>query len=119
TEQYKERIAANPMNRERLMAMDAARYIAVMENWRAQFVDGVKHPVMGVSEAELQSIRLPTVVIPGNDRTHSSASGMAAHRSIPGSELRTLPIKDEDRDIIPFDEWAQHEPQIASWYVAF
>ena len=64
TEQYRERIAANPGNRERLMKMDAKRYIEVMSRWRDLFVKGARLPVMGVSEAELYSIGIPTVVIP-------------------------------------------------------
>jgi pimeloyl-ACP methyl ester carboxylesterase len=50
TEQYRERIAANPANRARLLAMDPAEYIAVMSRWQAHFVSGAQHPVMGVEE---------------------------------------------------------------------
>jgi len=35
TEQYKERIASNPGNHERLMKMDPKRFIEVMTRWRA------------------------------------------------------------------------------------
>ena len=35
TEQYQERIAANPQTRDRLMAMDPKQYIKVMSNWRS------------------------------------------------------------------------------------
>jgi pimeloyl-ACP methyl ester carboxylesterase len=119
TEQYKERIAANPGNRARLMAMDPAKYIAVMSHWRDQFVSGAPHPVMGVSEAELNSVRVPTIVIPGNDKTHASASALAAHRSIPGSELHRLPITDQDVPLIPFEQWAPYEEEIARVFVDF
>ena len=48
TEQYQERIAANPQTRDRLMAMDPKQYIKVMSNWQDQFIastktDGVRH----------------------------------------------------------------------------
>jgi len=119
TEQYRERIAANPGNRERLMKMDAKRYIEVMSRWRDLFVKGARLPVMGVSEAELYSIGIPTVVIPGNDKTHASESGRAAARLIPGAEMHQLPIADQDVALIPFEGWAPHEEEIARVLVDF
>jgi len=119
TPQYQERIAANPANRERLMRMDPARYIETMQRWRELFVAGAHLPVMGVSETELRSIRVPAVVIPGNDKTHSSESGRVAARMIPGAELHELPIEDQDVPLIPFEEWAPHEEEIARVFVDF
>ena len=56
TEQYQERIAANPQTRERLMAMDPKKYIAVMSNWRDQFIVSTKTTVFGMSDAEAREI---------------------------------------------------------------
>jgi pimeloyl-ACP methyl ester carboxylesterase len=119
TEQYRERIAANPANRARLMAMKPEHYVEVMSHWRGQFSAGGQLPVMGVSEAELRSIKVPTVVIPGNDNTHSSASGRTAARLIPGSRLHELPITDQDVPLIPFEEWAPYEDEIARVFADF
>lgn len=116
-EQYQERIAANPATRDRLMAMDPKRYIAVMSNWQDQFVAGVNLPVMGLTEAELRSIAVPTVVIPGNDQTHSSKSGQLAARLIPGSVLHQLPITDQEVPLIPYPDWAPYEDEIARVFV--
>jgi pimeloyl-ACP methyl ester carboxylesterase len=119
TDQYRERIAANPGNRQRLLSMAPSTYIDVMSRWRDQFVSGAHHPVMGVSEAELASIRVPVIVIPGNDKVHSSASGHAAHRLIPGSLLHELPITDQDVPLIPFEQWAPYEDEIARVFAGF
>jgi hypothetical protein len=70
-------------------------------------------PVMGVTEAELASIKAPTIVIPGNDMTHSSESGRIAHRLIRGSALHQLPIVDQQVPLILFEEWAPYESEIA------
>jgi pimeloyl-ACP methyl ester carboxylesterase len=113
TEQYRERIAANPSNLERLMGMDPERYIKVMSNWLAVFTAGPVAPMYGVTEAQLASIRVPAVVIPGNDKTHSMACGRAIQKLIPGSRLVELPLEDQDVPLIPFPEWAPHEPAIA------
>ena len=119
TEQYRERIAANPANRARLMAMKPERYIEVMSRWREQFSAGGHLPVMGVTEAELRSIKVPAVVIPGNDKTHASVSGRTAAKLIPGSRLHELPITDQDVDLIPFDQWAPYEDEIARVFADF
>jgi pimeloyl-ACP methyl ester carboxylesterase len=119
TEQYAERIAANPANRDRLMSMDPKRYIAVMRRWRELFVAGAHLPVMGVTDAELNSIKVPTVIIPGNDLTHASASALAAHERIPGSEIHRLPITEQDVPLVPFPDWAPHEEEIARVFVDF
>jgi pimeloyl-ACP methyl ester carboxylesterase len=113
TEQYQERIAINPANRERLLRMDARHYIEVMSNWLSIFTRGPVAPMYGVTEAQLASIRVPTVVIPGNDKTHSMACGRAIRKLIPGSRLVELPLEDRDVPLIPFPDWAPHEETIA------
>ena len=119
TEQYQERIAANPANKDKLMNMDAGDFIAAMSRLKALFEADAHRPVMGVDEAELAKMNIPTIVIPGNDNTHSSDSGRAAHRLIPGAEIHELGIEDQDVPLIPFDEWAPHEPEITRVFVDF
>jgi hypothetical protein len=72
-----------------------------------------------VTEVELNAMNIPTIIIPGNDNTHSSESGRTAHRLIPGSELHELPITDQDVDLIPFPDWAEHEDEIATVFDDF
>jgi pimeloyl-ACP methyl ester carboxylesterase len=119
TEQYQERIAANPRTRDRLMAMDPAKYIAVMSHWYDLFAAGLGHPVAGVSAAELGSITVPTIIIPGNDKTHSSLSGQTAHEMIPGSLLHRLPVEDQDVPVVSFEDWAEYEDEIAAVFAGF
>jgi len=119
TEQYQERIAANPANRERLMAMDPQRYIAVMQHWLDLFLRGPRAPVLGMTEEALSSIRVPTIVIPGNDNTHSSVNGLAAAELIPGAQLYRLPIEDQDIPLLSFTEWAPYEEELANALAGF
>jgi pimeloyl-ACP methyl ester carboxylesterase len=119
TEQYQERMKASTRNAEYLKSLPAERFIAVMEKWRSIFVAGANHPVMGVTEQELGALQVPTIVIPGNDKTHSSASGLTAARLIPGAKLHRLPIEDQDVPIIPFPEWAPYEDEIADTFAGF
>lgn len=119
TEQYSERIAVNPAIRDQLMGMDTGDFIDAMTRLRNLFEEGAHRPVMGVDETELQKMDIPTIVIPGNDNTHASASGHIAHRLIPGSVLHELPIEDQDVPLIPFSEWAPYEAEITSVLVEF
>jgi hypothetical protein len=83
------------------------------------FLEGVDHPVAGLGDAELKGITAPTIVIPGNDKIHNRASGLAAHARIPGAKLHELPIEDTGADIVPFPQWAPYEEEIARGYVDF
>lgn len=119
TEQYLERIAANPKNRDRLMAMSPDHYIDVMQGWLDHFQSGANLPVMGVNEQDLNAIKVPTMIIPGNDNIHSSKSAAIAHEMISGSQLHQLPIEDHDVKLIPFTEWAHLEDEIADVFADF
>jgi pimeloyl-ACP methyl ester carboxylesterase len=117
TEQYQERIAANPKNGERLMAMDPKQYIAVMSNWRDQFIESTKTVVFGMTDADLASISVPVVVIPGNDHTHASVNGRIAASKIPGAVLHVLPIEDQEVPLINYTEWEPYEEEIAATFL--
>src|SRR3954447_26437065 len=117
TEQYQERIAANPKTRDRLMAMDPKQYIKVMSNWQDQFIATTKTTVFGMTDADLAAIAVPTVVIPGNDPTHASVNGRIAAERIPGSILHQLPIEDQEVPLINYTEWAPYENEIAQTFL--
>jgi len=119
TEHFRERILANPRNRQILAATDRNAFIAAMKNWRADFLKDAEMPVIGASEKALAAIKVPTCLIPGNDRTHSHAIGEAAHRLIPGSELHDLWPGDLDIDLFPADEWAAREAAQAGIFADF
>ena len=113
TEQYQERIQANPSNLPRLMAMDPKEYIRVMEHWLSIFLRGPRKPVLGMEDDVMRAIKVPTIVIPGNDKTHASVNGIAAASLIPNSILYQLPIEDQDVAVLPFSDWEPHEATLA------
>ena len=119
SEHFAERIKVNPKNRERLLAMDPKQFVDVMTRWRSYFVASADLPVIGVTEQQLNSIKVPTCVIPGNDKTHSHITGNAAHRMIPGSELHDLWPGDLDIDLFPPEDWATREAEQAAIFAEF
>jgi pimeloyl-ACP methyl ester carboxylesterase len=104
-EHFAERIRQRPSNREKLMAFKPQDFIAIMRAWRAPFVAGAELPLIGTSEADLRSIKVPTCIIPGNDRTHDSKTGEAAARLMPNCETHSLGLADQNVDIVPAEEW--------------
>ena len=119
TEQYQERILANPANRDRLMAMNPQTYIDVMSHWLAIFLKGPRKPVLGLTEEAIRSIKVPTIVVPGNDLTHASANGLATAALIKGSIVYSLPIEDQNVPLLPFSDWAPHEAALAGRFAEF
>lgn len=119
TPDYQERIKARPQNAAILMNLESEQFIQVLENWLTIFISGPSYPVMGVEEVTLQSIRVPVLIIPGNDRTHASSNALEAAKLIPHAQVFQLPIADHDVDIISFSEWAPQEPAIADRVVQF
>ena len=119
TEEYQERFKENPANLDKMMEMDDREYIAAISNWLALFEDVAHLPVMGISEYQLRAIKVPTMIIPGNDLVHSSSSAKVAHEMIDGSELHQLPVTDQDEPVIPFTAWEYLEPEIAQTFTEF
>lgn len=119
TEHFRERIAARPQNRERLMRMDVERFCETMAHWSGYFERDAGLPVIGASAAELRAVATPTFIVPGNDNTHPRAVGEAMHALVPGSELRLLFPEHQDVDIVPPEDWAVREADMAACFVDF
>jgi pimeloyl-ACP methyl ester carboxylesterase len=119
SEFFRERIAARPVNRERLMAMNAQRFIDVMSNWREYFIAGADLPVIGATEAELRSIRVPGCIVPGNDRVHARRAGENVGRLMPGAEVHDIMPAGPDVEEIPFAEWDRREGELATVFIDF
>jgi len=114
---FKERCQANPSNLGYLVRLDPKRFIEVMTRWRKSFTESVDLPIIGASEADLKSIKVPTVIIPGNDRTHGTATGKRAAQLIPNAELHVIWEKDLDADLGPAEEWEPKNPEMAGYFV--
>lgn len=118
-EHWKERIEARPENRDALMKMDPERFIAVMSHWREYFVRGADLPVIGATEAELETIKVPACIIPGNDNTHSRQTGENLGRLLANSEVHVLFPKHYDMDLSPREEWDEKAGEMAALFADF
>lgn len=119
SEHWAERIQARPENRDKLMRMSVAEFVAAMEHWRSYFLRGADLPVIGVSEDDLGSIQAPTLIVPGNDKTHGVAVGDAAKRLMPNAELRNVMGPDLDVDLSDIETWYAKDGEMAALFDGF
>jgi hypothetical protein len=119
SEFFRERIAARAENRARLMGMDTQRFISVMSHWREYFIAGADQPVIGASEGELRSIRVPACIVPGNDFVHARRAGENVGDLMPAAEVHDIMPPGPDLDEIPFAEWERREGQLAGVFLDF
>jgi pimeloyl-ACP methyl ester carboxylesterase len=118
-EHWKERIAARPENRAALMKMAPERFIAVMSHWRDYFLKGADLPVIGATEEELKSIRVPACIVPGNDNTHGRQTGETLGRLLQKSEVHVLFPKHYDEPLSPREEWDEKAGEMAVLFADF
>jgi pimeloyl-ACP methyl ester carboxylesterase len=118
-EHWKERIEANPANRDVLLKMNPERFIAVMSHWREYFLQGADLPVIGATESELQSVNVPACIVPGNDKTHGRQTGENLGRLLQKSEVHVLFPKHYDEPLSPREEWDEKAGEMAGLFADF
>jgi pimeloyl-ACP methyl ester carboxylesterase len=118
-EHWKERIEARPENRDALMKMAPDRFIAVMSHWRDYFLKGADLPVIGATEEELKSIRIPACIVPGNDNTHGRQTGETLGRLLEKGEVHVFFPKHYDEALSPREEWDEKAGEMAALFADF
>lgn len=116
---FRDLIATHAANREPLLNADPQQVIAAMTRWSAGFLQEADLPVIGATEAQLRSIKAPSCVIPGNDNTHPKAVGETLAHLLPDAELNILFPEHLDVDVVPPEDWAKKETEMAAMLLAF
>ena len=119
TEHFRERIAQRPSNRQTIVNMDVARFTASFSSWADGFLNDAAKPVIGATVAQLQSVKVPTLIVPGNDKTHARDVGEKAHAIMKGSELYILFPEQQDIDIVPPQQWEIKDDELAGVFASF
>jgi 2-hydroxy-6-oxonona-2,4-dienedioate hydrolase len=122
--QWEETLTANPSNRDRLLAMDPAEFIAIMKRWLKAYVPQEGAPIPGVSEEQLAGLSVPTLIFRSGsaDEYHPESVSLELHRLIGGSTLVDPPWGEDEWDRVKrrtvagqgnfFDEWPCLAPLI-------
>jgi pimeloyl-ACP methyl ester carboxylesterase len=119
SEHFAARITARPEHRAELMAMDPVRFAEIMEGWDRSFRKAAETPIIGASEPELRSIRVPTLIVPGFDKTHPQPVGITAHNFIAGSELCVVMTDEPKPGESTAKAWKPKEPELVSLFADF
>ena len=117
-EHWRDRIAANPANRDKILGMDVKRFIASFSRWREPFATGAALPMIGATEQDLRSIRVPTLIVPGHDKTHDSKTGIRVGKIIPNAETHVIMPADKDVDLA-VEDWDEKEGELAALFIDF
>jgi pimeloyl-ACP methyl ester carboxylesterase len=118
-EHWKERIEARPQNRDALRKLTPERFIAVMSHWRDYFLKGADLPVIGASEEDLKSVKVPACIVPGNDNTHGRQTGENLGRLLQKSAVHILFPKHYDEPLGPREEWDEKAGEMAALFSDF
>ena len=88
-DEWKERIAENPGNSDRILAMDSDEFLRVMLRWLNAFVPKPGQAIPGVDDELFGDIKVPTLIIRGgeNDWDHPKRTSLEVNCLIKGSTL--------------------------------
>jgi len=126
-DEWKERIAENPANKDRILAMDPDEFLRVILRWLTAFVPKAGQAIPGVDDELFGDIKVPTLIIRGgeNDWDHPKRTSLEVNCLIKGSTLIDPPWPEdaweragEDRAsgkvkrFNMFDTWVQAAPAI-------
>jgi len=128
--EWQERIAENPANKDRILAMDGDEFLKVMLRWLNAFVPKPGQAIPGVDDALFDDIMVLTLIIRGgeNDWDHPKRTSLEVSCLIKGSRLIDPPWPEdaweragEDRatgkakGFNLFDTWVQAAPAIVDF----
>jgi 2-hydroxy-6-oxonona-2,4-dienedioate hydrolase len=115
-------VAANPRNKDRLLAIGAEEFERVMWRWFDAFVPKPNEPIPGVPDWEFEQIKVPTLIIRGGagDIDHPRRTSLEVQSLIKGSRLVEPPWPEDAWEVAAanahagngalFDPWVQAAP---------
>jgi pimeloyl-ACP methyl ester carboxylesterase len=126
-DEWKERIAENPTNRDRFLAFDPDDFLKLMLRWLNAFVPKPGQTIPGVEDEMFDNIKVPTLIIRGgeNDLDHPKRTSLEVSCLITGSTLIDPPWPEDAwerageerasgkvKRFNMFDTWVQGAPAI-------
>src|SRR5207244_5687196 len=94
-------------------------FFGVLSPVREYCVGGADLRVIGATEAEIKSIKVPACIIPGNDNTHGRQTGENLARILSNAEVHILFPKHYDMDLSPREEWDEKAGEMAALFADF
>ncbi|RDH78414.1 alpha/beta hydrolase [Mycolicibacterium moriokaense] len=125
--EWKERIAENPRNKDRILAYDSDEFLKVQLRWLNAYVSKPGQTIPGVPDEMFDGITVPTLIIRGgeNDWDHPKRTSLEVNCLIKGSKLIDPPWPEDAwerasearaqgkvKRFNMFDTWVQAAPAI-------
>jgi pimeloyl-ACP methyl ester carboxylesterase len=125
--EWKERIAQNPDNEQRILGQDPDEFLKLMLRWLNAFVPKPGQTIPGVEDEMFDNIKVPTLIIRGgeNDLDHPKRTSLEVSCLIKGSKLIDPPWPEDAwerageerasgkvKRFNMFDTWVQAAPAI-------
>jgi pimeloyl-ACP methyl ester carboxylesterase len=107
-DEWKQRIAENPSNKDRFLALHPDDFLKLMLRWLNAFVSKPGQTIPGVDDEIFDNIKVPTLIIRGgeNDLDHPKRTSLEVSCLIKGSQLIDPPW--------PEDAWERASEERAS-----
>jgi pimeloyl-ACP methyl ester carboxylesterase len=95
---WQEPLTRHPANRERMLGLDPAAFIATMTQWAEAYFPQPGAPIPCVTPEDLAAITTPVMVLRSgqSDMHHSRATSEAVAGLIPGAQLAEPPWGDRE-----------------------
>lgn len=74
--------------------------------------------MVGISPADMRTILVPAIVIPGNDQVHPQGPGQTAHRLLANSVYQDVLSQSVDADV-DFAGWEAATGTLAARFIDF
>ncbi|KUI29008.1 alpha/beta fold hydrolase [Mycobacterium sp. GA-2829] len=125
--EWRERIAQNPANEQRILDLDVDDFLKLSRRWLNAFVPKPGQTIPGVPDEMFDDLVAPTLIIRGgeNDWDHPKRTSLEVHCLIKGSRLIDPPWPEDaweragekmarsgGKDFCLFDTWVQAAPAI-------
>jgi 2-hydroxy-6-oxonona-2,4-dienedioate hydrolase len=125
--EWKERIAENPRNKDRILATDSDEFLKVQLRWLNAYVSKPGQTIPGVPDETFDNITVPTLIIRGgeNDWDHPKRTSLEVSCLIKGSKVIDPPWPEDAwerasearaqgkvKRFNMFDTWVQAAPAI-------
>jgi pimeloyl-ACP methyl ester carboxylesterase len=125
--EWKERVAENPDNEQRILGQDPDEFLKLMLRWLNAFVPKPGQTIPGVEDEMFDNIKVPTLIIRGgeNDLDHPKRTSLEVSCLIKGSKLIDPPWPEDAweragearasgkvKRFNMFDTWVQAAPAI-------
>jgi pimeloyl-ACP methyl ester carboxylesterase len=94
---WRDLVAANPRNRDRLLAVGAEEFERVMNRWLDAFIPKPNEAIPGVPDYEFETIKVPTLIIRGGEKDydHPPRTSREVYSLIKGSRLIEPPWRED------------------------